>query len=224
VSKTAFDIDGLGPKILDQLAAADLVKDPADLFDLKESDLKPLERFAEKSAENLVAAIQASKRISLSRFIYALGIRHVGEETAIDLAKHFGTLEQLMNAPIAELNSIHEIGDVVTRSIADYFQDKHARALIKKLAARGVRIIPEKVVTFKTPLTGKKIVVTGTLESMSRDEAKARIRQAGGDWVSSVSKNTDYVVVGSEPGSKAEQATKLGVKIIMEKEFLMLLK
>ena len=224
VSKAAFDIDGLGPKILEQLARADLVKNPADLFDLTEADVEPLGRFAEKSAANLVSAIQAAKEVSLARFIYALGIRHVGEETAIDLAQKFGTLEKLLNASFDEINDIHDIGDVVAKSAYNFFQDKHSRILIKKLQERGVYIKSEKRIAVKTGLTGKKIVVTGVLESMSRDEAKARIRGAGGDWVSSVSKNTDYVVVGSEPGSKYEKAKKLGVKITSEKEFLELLK
>jgi DNA ligase (NAD+) len=224
VSKTAFDIDGLGPKILESLAAADLVKDPADLFDLKESDLEPLARFAEKSAENLVAAITASKAVSLSRFIYALGIRHVGEETAIDLAQKFGTLENLRQASFEQLNTIHDVGEVVAKSVYEFFQETHNKSVIKKLLHRGIYIQSEKKVQIKTGITGKKIVVTGSLESMSRDEAKLRVRQAGGDWVSSVSKNTDFVVVGTEPGSKADKAKKLGVKIVSEKEFLELLK
>lgn len=224
VSKTAFDIDGLGPKILESLAAADLVKDPADLFDLQESDLEPLERFAEKSAKNLVGAIQKAKNITLSRFIYALGIRHVGEETAIDLAQRFGTFDKLANASFEEVNKIHDVGDVVAKSIYEYFQDPLNKKLIKKLLQHGILIQSEKKVSANTALTGKKIVVTGTLDSMSREEAKAHVRTAGGDWVSSVSKNTDYVVVGAEPGSKADQAKKLGVKIISEKEFLNLLK
>ncbi len=224
VSKAAFDIDGLGPKILEQLAAADLVKDAADLFNLKESDLQSLERFGEKSAENLVAAIAAAKEISLARFIYALGIRHVGEETAIDLAQKFGTLENLMQATFEEINNIHDVGEVVAKSIYDYFHDKHNLILIKKLLERGIHIKSEKKIAAKTALTGKKIVVTGSLDSMLRDEAKERIRQAGGNWASSVSKNTDYVVVGSEPGSKVDKAKKLGVKMISEKEFLKLLK
>lgn len=223
VSKTAFDIDGLGPKILESLAAADLVKDPADLFDLNESDLQPLERFAEKSAANLVGAIQKAKNVSLARFIYALGIRHVGEETAIDLAQKFSTLEKVINASFEEINTIHDVGDVVAKSAYEFFQDVHNKALIKKLLHHGVHIQSEKKVSTKTALTGKKIVVTGTLDSLSRDEAKARIRAVGGDWVASVSKNTDYVVVGSEPGSKADKAKKLGVKIISEKEFFRLL-
>ncbi|MFH1207282.1 MAG: NAD-dependent DNA ligase LigA [Patescibacteria group bacterium] len=224
VSKAAFNIDGLGPKILEQLARADLVKNPADLFDLEESDLEPLERFAEKSAENLVSAIQAAKKVTLARFIYALGIRHVGEETAIDLAQNFGSVEKIIHASSDEFNAIRDIGGVVAKSLHEYFRDAQNVSLVKKLLRKGVIIEHQKRVSKQTPLFGKKIVVTGTLDSMSRDEAKARIRQAGGDWVSSVSKNTDYVVVGSEPGSKADQAKKFGVTILDEAGFVKLLK
>lgn len=224
ISKKAFDIDGLGPKILEQLARADLVKNPADLFDLAESDLEPLERFAEKSAENLVEAIHLAKEITLARFIYALGIRHVGEETAIDLAEKFGSLEKLMSASLEKLENIHDIGGIVAKSIYEFFQDRRSLSLIKKLLSKGIRIKSEKKVIKKTGLSGRKVVVTGTLNSMSREEAKDRIRSVGGDWVSSVSANTDYVVAGTEPGSKYEKAKKFGVKIVSEKDFLELLK
>jgi len=224
ISKKAFDIEGLGPKVLDQLFKADLVKDPADLFDLTEVDLEPLERFAEKSAENLVEAVQSSKEILLARFIYALGIRHVGEETAIDLAEQFGSLDKIMSASLEELENIHDIGGVVAKSIYGYFQDPHSQKLVKKLLAKGIKIKIDKKVSKKTGLTEKKVIVTGTLDTMSRQEAKNRIRSAGGDWVSSVSQNTDYVVAGTEPGSKYDKARKLSVKIISEKEFLKLLK
>jgi len=223
ISKKALDIDGLGPKILEQLAKADLVKTPADLFDLNEQDLKPLERFAEKSAENLVAAIQSSKEVSLARFIYALGIRHVGEETAIDLAEKCGSLDKIMKASLAELENIPDIGSVVAKSIYDYFREEQNLVLTKKLMSAGIKIKFQKKVIKKTGLTAKKIVVTGSLEAMSREEAKMKIREAGGNWASSVSENTDYVVAGSEPGSKYKKAKKLGVKIISENEFLSLL-
>ena len=224
VAKPAFNIDGLGPKILEQLWNADLIRDAADLFDLKEEDLEPLERFAEKSASNLVQAIQSAKVVTLSRFINALGIRHVGEETAVDLARHFGTLDKLRKASLEELEKIPDVGGVVAKSIDDYFHDKASAKLIDKILAKGIKVKHEEAIKKKTGLTGKKIVVTGTLESMSREEAKTRIREAGGDWVSSVSQHTDYVVAGAEPGSKYDKAKKLGVKIISEKEFLSLLK
>ncbi|MFA6909295.1 MAG: NAD-dependent DNA ligase LigA [Patescibacteria group bacterium] len=222
VSKTGFDIDGLGEKIVEQLFKADLVKSPADLFTLTIKDLEPLERFAEKSAANLVSAIQKAKRVSLARFIYALGIRHVGEETANDLARHFGDIQKLEHTSIEELHAIRDIGGVVAQSISAYFGDKKNIDLVNALIKNGVEIHrPEKIQA--TPLTGKKIVVTGTLAGMSRDEAKAQVRKAGGDWVSSVSTQTDFVVVGENPGSKADKAKKLGVNIISEKEFLELL-
>lgn len=224
ISKKALDIDGLGPKILEQLAKADLVKDSADLFDLEESDLEPLERFAELSAVNLVKAIQAAKEVPLARFIYALGIRHVGEETAIDLAERFGSLEKIMKASFEELEAMHDVGLVVAKSIYEFFQDKQNQSLVKKIISKGVTLKSPKRIFKKTGLTGKSLVVTGTLDTMSREEAKERIRSAGGKWVSSVSKNTDYVVVGTEPGLKADKAKKLGVKIISENELLKLFK
>ncbi len=223
VSRKAFDIDGLGPKILEQLARADLVKSPPDIFQLKESDLEPLERFAEKSAENLIAAISKVKTVTLPRFIYALGIRHVGEQTAIDLAERFGSIEQIMSANVAELEGLHDVGSVVAGSVYAFFQDRANRRVVQSLFKCGIRIEKMSNQKKKTALNGKKVVVTGTLESMSRDEAKERIRQAGGKWVSGVSKNTDYVVVGSAPGSKAAAANKLGVPTINERELLKLL-
>jgi len=220
ISKKAFDIDGLGPKILEQLFRADLVKTPADLFDLKEEDLRPLERFADKSAENLVAAIQNAKKVTLARFIYALGIRHVGEETAIDLAGRFSTIQKIMQASREELEDMHDVGSVVAQSIYGFFQGKHNQQLVTTLLKKGITLEAKKRTVKKTKLLGKKIVVTGTLESMSREQAKQAIRGAGGKWVSSVSKNTDYVVAGENPGSKVDKAKKLGVKVISEKELL----
>ena len=224
VSKKAYDIEGLGPKILEQLAKADLVKNPADLFDLSESDLEPLERFAEKAAVNTIEAIRNSKKVTLQRFIYALGIRHVGEETSIDLAREFSSIDKVMKASLAELEDVHEIGGVVAKSIHIFFNDKKNISLVKNLIGKGVYILPERVIKRKSSLAGKKIVVTGILESMSREEAKEKIRQAGGKWVSSVSKNTDFVVVGDNPGSKAAKAKKLGVPTISERAWQKLLK
>ncbi len=224
ISKKAFDIDGLGPKVLDQLFKADLIKTAADLFKLKESDLKPLERFEDRSAQNLVLAIQNAKKVSLARFIYALGIRHVGEETAIDLAGQFGSLEAITKASLEKLEGMHDVGSVVAKSIYKYFKDPHNMRLTEKLLSRGVVIKQQKRIVQNTKLSGKKIIVTGTLESMSREEAKEKIRTAGGKWVSSVSKNTDLVVAGTEPGSKYEKAKKLNIKVVTEAEFLKLLR
>jgi len=216
--KPAFNIEGLGPKIIDQLFKNDLISDPADLFALKEGDLLPLERFAEKSAKNLIEAINKSKKIDLARFIYALGIRHVGEETARDLALHFGSLEKLMGASFDEINVVPNIGEVVAKSIFNYFRDRNNIKFINKLLRFGVKI--QKPTKAKKVLAGKKFVITGTLKSMSREQAKEKIRNLGGNVSSSVSKKTDFVVCGESPGSKYAKAKKLGIKIIKEKEFL----
>lgn len=224
VSKAGFNIDGLGEKILVQLAEADLVKSPADLFTLTARDLEPLERFAEKSAANLIDAIESSKKISLARFIYALGIRHVGEQTSNDLARHFGSIEKLQEASFDELVKLPDVGETVARSIYDFFHTAQNKKMITRLLKRGVVITrPESQPRRQTPLSGKKIVVTGTLATLSRDEVKEKIRAAGGDWVSSVSPQTDYVVVGDAPGSKYAKAQQLGIRILTEKELVSLL-
>ncbi|MFA6354058.1 MAG: NAD-dependent DNA ligase LigA [Candidatus Paceibacterota bacterium] len=225
VSKKAFDIDGLGEKIVIQLMEEDLLKTPADIFRLEVDDLLPLERFAAKSAENLIATIGQAKKISLARFIYSLGIEHVGEETAISLANHFGTLEKLETAREEDLEKVGDIGPVVSASIVVWLADKKNQELFKDFIKVGVEILHEKPkIKTSGPLVSKKIAVTGTLPTLSRDEAKDSIRQAGGDWVSSVSANTDYVLAGENAGSKYNKAKELGVKIIDEKEFLRLIK
>ena len=224
VSKKAFDIEGLGEKIVVQLMAEGLLKTPADIFGLEKDDLVPLERFADKSADNLLEAIDRSKTVSLSRFIYALGIQHVGEETAIDLASHFGSLDKLLKASLEEIDALSDVGPVVAKSIYLWFKDKHNQKMVQDLLAAGLKIEKLPVRQTSGKLNSQKIVVTGTLESLSREEAKAKIRAAGGDWANTVSKNTDYVVVGENPGSKSEKAKELGVKIINEEEFLKLLK
>jgi len=223
VSKNAFDIQGLGPKIIDRLLDEGLVQDPADLFLLKEGDLEPLERFAEQSAENLVRAIQSQKEIALPRFISALGILHIGEETALDLANHFGTLEKLQEASLDELNGIPNIGTVVAQSIHEWFAQPPHKKLIEKLLRAGVKVLPQKVNVKTGRLKGKTLVLTGELETMTRDQAKTRIREHGGDISASVSKKTDYVVAGADPGSKAKKAKGLGVNIIDETQLLQLL-
>lgn len=223
VSKGAFDIVGLGPKIIDQLADEGLISDPADLFTLKEGDLVPLERFAEKSAQNLVKAIQSKKKVTLSRFIYALGIRNVGEETAQDLAENFGSLKKLQEASLEELEKIPDIGPVVARSIYDWFRDKKNQKFLEKLK-KAVQIKKQKRKKEKQKLRGKSFVFTGTLSSMTREEAKERVRRLGGRTSSSLSSKIDFLVVGQDPGSKLERAKKKGIKIINEKQFLEMLK
>ena len=223
VSKNAFDIDGLGPKIIEQLLNEGLVKDPADLFDLTEGDLKPLERFADKSVSNLILAVDKSKKISLERFLYALGIRHVGSETAVDIASQFGTLEAIMKAGKEQFDGMYGVGEKVSESIYNYFQDEKNIELIKKLQKLGVEISPYHSPVRSKKLNGKSFVVTGTLESMPRDDAHKKIVQNGGKVSSSVTSKTDFLVVGEDAGSKLEKAKRLSVKIISEKEFLKLL-
>ena len=223
VSKKALDIDGVGPKVIDQLMDTGLIQDSADLFKLEQEDLLNLERFAEKSADNTVRSIQSRKKIPLHKFIFALGINNVGEETAVVLAKKYGRLEKIISASEEELQNIQDIGPVVAKSIHEWFQKPFNRKLLEKFEELGLNIEKTEI-TKSNKLGGKTFVVTGTLSSMSREEAKEKIREMGGDVSSSVSKNTDYVVAGEEPGSKYDKAKELGVKIINEDEFLDLLK
>jgi len=239
VSKKAFNIEGLGPRIIDKLTEAGLVSEAADLFSLAEGDLLPLaglprrkpqaflRGFAEKSAKNLIEAIQKSKKIPLPRFIFALGIRHLGEETAIDLAERFGSITQLQKVTKEELEKIPEVGPKIAESIYQWFQLKKNQKLIEELFGAGIKIespAQSKAAAGKQKLKGKTFVITGVLESMTRGQAKERIRQLGGNVSESLSKMTAYLVVGKEPGTKLEKAKKLGIKIIGEKEFLNLIK
>src|SRR3989344_277701 len=223
-SRKALNIDGVGPKIVDQLMTAGLIRDSADLFNLKKEDLLNLERFAEKSAENVINVIQSKKEVPLNKFIYSLGIDHVGEETGFVLAKKFKKLENLQRATLNDLQSVSDVGPVVAQSIYNWFQKPYNKNILSKFKKAGVHVIEEKATKKSTKLTGKIFVLTGTLETLGRDEAQDKIRELGGDVSSSVSKNTDYVVTGSEPGSKYGEAQKLGVKILDEKEFLNLIK
>ncbi len=221
VSKGAFDIEGLGPKILNQLIEQGLIKSPADLFDLTEGDLEPLERFAEKSAKNLVKSIQARREIDLGRFIYALGIRHVGEQTAYDLANHFKTLKRIQKASLEQIKKVPNIGEIVAKSIYDFFRDKSNQRLIKELLKR-VKV--KELATKRSKISGKSFCFTGALASMSRDEAKEKVRELGGVVHSDVTKDLDYLVVGEKPGSKLQKAKKYGIRTISEQEFLRLIK
>jgi len=220
VSKKAFDIDGLGPKIIDQLLENNLIYYPADLFTLKQGDLLPLERFAEKSSENIIEAINNSKKIGLTRFIYALGIYHVGEESAIDLANYFGNLQNLQKASLEELEKIQDIGPIVAQSIYEFFSNKENQKLLENLL-KHIRIsYPTVGASRDLPLRGQIFVLTGELESITRDEAKEKIRQLGGDVAGSVSEDTDFLILGKNPGSKYNKARALGVQILNEKEFI----
>ena len=224
VSKGAFDIDGLGPKIVDQLFENNLISDPADIFQLKEGDLMPLEGFAEKAAKNLINSINSKKEINFGRFIYALGIKEVGEQTAQDLANYFKDLKELKEASLEKLMGIKDIGPETAKSIYNWFLQKKNFALLEKLKKAGVKIKYHKTVPFVrkglSEITGKTFVLTGSLSSLTREEAKEKIRNLGGRVSSIVSRNTDFLVLGKEPGSKLQKAKKLGVKIIDEKTFL----
>ncbi len=217
-----FEIYTVGPKIIDRLKDEGLISDVADLFTLEPSDLSGLDRFGEKSAGNIISSIYSHRKVPLWRFIYSLGILHVGEQTAQDLENHFSNLEKLMNANVEEINNIDNIGPVVSKSIYEFFRNKENKNLISKLIKNGVSI--ENSAKQKgTKFSKKTFVLTGTLSAMSRDDAKEKIVNNGGRVSSSVSTKTDYVIVGNDPGSKYDDAKKLGVKIIAEDEFLKML-
>jgi DNA ligase (NAD+) len=221
-SKAALDIEGLGEKNVIALIKAQLIKDTADIYKVKKEDLLKLERFADISAEKLVKAIQLKKNPPLERFIYGLGIRQVGVQTAIDLATHFKTLSKLSNTTIDELSEIEGIGEVVAESIVEWFEEPRNKKLLDKFEKYGVK--PQAASEQSGPLSGKNFVVTGSMESLSRDEAAERIRARGGTFQSSVGKETDYLVVGENVGaSKLAKADKLGTKQINEQEFLKLI-
>jgi len=225
VSKHAFDIDGCGPKVIDALFDAGLIADFADLFALKRGDILSLPRFAELSADNLLAAIEKAQHVPLAKFIVSLSIPQVGEETAIDLANHFRTLAKIREAKIETLQTIDGVGDVVGQSLVDWFSEKENTKLVDKLLKYVTIENPKaQVMAGSGKLAGKSFVITGTLSAMSRDEAKAKIRTLGGDTSESVSAKTSYLVAGENPGSKLDKAEKLGVKILNEQEFLKLLK
>ena len=231
--KNGFDIEGLGPKIIDKLMDEGLVSDAPDLFLLKEGDLEPLERFAEKSAKNLVSAIQKRKEIPLERLLVACQIKYVGEETAKLLAKAFGkrvkTISDLIElfqkkVGLSALASLPDIGWKVAESIKKWFKDERNVKWLKRLEEVGVKIKKEEEKEVKKTLLGKVFVFTGELDSMTRSEAKNEVEKRGGKVSSSVSRNTTFLVVGKNPGSKLEKSKKLGVKTISEKEFLEMLK
>lgn len=222
-SRRAMDVEGLGEKLVEQLVDGGLVRTPADLYALGIGRLAVLERMGEKSAANLVEAIERSKATTLARFIFALGIRNVGESTAKDLARHFGTLEALMAADQDRLQMVPEVGPVVAASIVHFFAERHNREVIAGLLAAGVCPAPVASVSSASAIAGKTFVLTGTLPGMSRDEARARIEARGGKVAGSVSRKTDFVVAGAEAGSKLDKARQLGVTILDETQLMELL-
>jgi DNA ligase (NAD+) len=236
VSRAAFNIEGLGPKIIDKFLDEGLISDAADIFELQKGDIAALERFGEKSAENIVGEVAEKKHVTLPRFLYALGILHVGEETAVTLAKNFDfphtdsriKIKDIARAfatlSLEDLQEAPDIGPKVGQSIYDWFREKRSIDLLARLEKAGVTVeaMPARSATHAR-LAGKTFVITGSLESMDRESAKEKIRAQGGDASESVSKKTSYLVAGSEPGSKYDKAQKLGVEIVDEKEFLKLL-
>lgn len=223
-SRRAMRIEGLGYALAEQLIAKKMIRDVADLYRLTLKDLAALERMAEKSASNVLSQIEESKTRDLWHLIYGLGIRHVGERTAGILARQFGSLERLGQATVAELDEVHEIGLTMAQSIRDWFDDPGNKDLCRRLRAGGVRTESEKhsggtLDSGDQRFAGKQFVLTGSLPSMTRDEARAVIEAGGGRVTSSVSKKTDFVVAGAEPGSKLDKAGQLGVPVIDEAEF-----
>jgi DNA ligase (NAD+) len=221
-SKPALDIEGLGEKNVIALLDAGLIKDQADIYTLRVEQVIKLDRFAEVSARKLVAAIQAKKLPPLARFVYGLGIRHIGTQTAIDLANRFRTLEALAAATFDELSEVEGVGEVVAEAVVEWFSEPRNQKLLKKFKKFGVR--PQEVKRVGGKLNGRNFVVTGSLESLSRDEAAEKIRALGGTFQSSVGKDTDYLVVGANVGaSKLSKAARLGTKQLTETEFLKIL-
>ncbi|MFN7134337.1 MAG: NAD-dependent DNA ligase LigA, partial [Myxococcales bacterium] len=219
--RTAMDIEGLGDKLIAQLIDKGLVKDPADLFTLTLEQLVSLERMGEKSATNLLENIARSRQTTLRRFLYALGIRHVGEATARSLAMAFPDVRRFFALTAEDLQAVRDIGPEVAASIHRFFQEEQNRTLIERMLAAGVQPEPEKVE--QGAFTGKTVVLTGTLSQLTRDDAKAEIERRGGKVSGSVSKKTDLVVAGEDAGSKLKKATELGVKVVNEAEFLVML-
>ena len=218
VSKHAFDIDGLGPRIIDVLVQRDLVATPDDIFTLRHGDLEALPHFKEKAIDNLLGAIEKGRKVSLARLLIALSIDHVGEETAYDIGNHFGSIEKIKEASVADFEAIEGVGPIVARSLHTWMHTPMQKAFLTRLL-KQVHIESSGTKRIGGVFFGKTVVLTGTLSNMSRDEAKEGIRMRGGDVSSSVSKEVDYVVAGENPGSKYEKARSLGVRIVSEEEF-----
>ena len=218
--RRAVEVEGLGDKLVDQLVDGGLVRTLPDLYKLGVMKLAALDRMADKSAQNIVAALEKSKQTTLPRFLFGLGIRHVGEATAKDLARHFGQIDRIMDATEEQLLAVRDVGPVVARSIRTFFDQPHNREVVEQLRAAGVKWAEHEpsaaADAASLPLFGKTLVLTGTLPTLSREEAKALIEEAGGKVAGSVSKKTHYVVAGDEAGSKLEKAQALGVPVLDE--------
>lgn len=223
-SRQAMDIEGMGEAVVEQLVKKGLVKNFADIYFLKKEGLLKLELVKDKKAQNLLDAIEKSKHQSLSRFIYALGIRHVGEKAAYVLAQRFKTLDNIINADIQDFDVIYEVGSVMAESIAEFFKQPSIHQLIKKLKEAGLNLEEKVTVIKKSALRGKTVVFTGELKNFTRSQAESLVRQFGGNTSSGVSKSTDFVVAGENSGSKYDKARKLGIKVINEDEFKEMMK
>jgi DNA ligase (NAD+) len=223
-SRTAMDIEGMGEAVVEQLVRKGLVKDFSDIYSLKKEDLLKLELFKDKKAENLLEAIEKSKNQPLSRLIYGLGVRHVGEKAAYVLAHKFTTLDKIMKAKQEDFDAIYEVGSVMAESIVNFFRQESTQRLIKKLKEACLNLQEKLTPVKKSSLTGKTVIFTGELKNFSRSEVERLVRQFGGNASSSVSKNTDLVVFGENPGSKYNKAKELGIKIINEEEFREMIK
>lgn len=231
-SKSALNMVGVGPKIIDRLFDEELISDAADLFNLTAGDLAALERFGDTSAANIISSIEKAKSVSLERFVYGLGILHVGEQTALDVVQHFrgmvksptgaSVLARIRQASLDEFDAVPNIGGTVAKSLAEYLQDRTSQHLIDRLLSSGMTLALPQAPVKRGALAGKQVVVTGTLSSLTRTQARDRIRASGGRWVDGVSKQTDYLVAGDAPGSKLAKAKALGVTVLDEHAFLKL--
>lgn len=222
-TRGAMDIEHMGPAIIDQLVENKIIQDVGDIYSLKKDDLTQLERMAEKSAQNILDAIEKSKERDFDRLIFGLGIRNVGKHIASLLTEQFPSLEKLEQAKEKDISNIYGVGPTVAKSVVHFFKQKQNQMVLEKLSNAGIRM-KAKISSGPKPLAGKKIVLTGTLETLSRDEAQSLIRKLGGQPSSSVSSQTDFVVFGKEPGSKLDKAKKLGVKCLSEEEFKTIIK
>ena len=223
--RRAMDIEGLGDKLVDQLVDSGVIRSLPDLYKLGVSSLVALDRMADKSAANIVAALEASKRTTLARFVYALGIRHIGETTAKDLARHFGAIDRLMDASPDQLLEVDDVGPVVAQSLHTFFAQPHNREVVEQLRAAGIAWteLDGSADRSPKPLAGRSFVLTGTLPTLARDDAKSMIEAAGGKVSGSVSKKTHFVVAGDEAGGKLDKARELGVEVIDDAALLAML-
>ena len=225
VSRKAMDIEGVGEKLIEQLMASELIKTPADLFKLNKTILMRLERMGEKSAQNVLNSLEKAKQTTLPRFLFALGIRDVGESTALNLANHFGTLEAIQVATFEQLQAVQDVGEVVANRIVSFWKEPHNVAVVEDLQAQGIHWqTVEKVEIADNPLKDKNVVLTGTLSQLTRDQAKALLQGLGCKVSGSVSSKTDYLIAGEKAGSKLTKAQELGVKVLSEQEFIDLMK